>query len=384
MRISNSGANKYLGCGASYKLHYVDKWRSKFKSSALFFGTAIDAACNYLLENLNGDNNLSKAIAIFESNWEQQIDKDTKEAIDLPKNPFIKYFKSDFDLELLTEEDLTRLEYKSIPDLVSFRHGVDEKLKNGGAFSLEEMGEYNYMNWLCLLHKGRLMVEAYHREILPKFKRVLALQKPISVSFTDDRTNETDEISGIAEFVAELQDGTICLVDNKTAGTPYTPDSVSKSQQLALYKSILNILAENKADGWETKIDKCAYAVVSKKVVKTTTKTCLKCGNVATSSHKTCNSTNTNSGKRCDGQWDEKVTFNTPTQFIIDNISDEFGQSVLENMVNITRAVKNNIFPKNYERCYNDYGGVCPYIGICHKKGKPSDDLFQLEEVKNG
>jgi PD-(D/E)XK nuclease superfamily len=386
MRISNSGANRYTGCGASYKFHYIHRWRSKIKSSALFFGTAIDAACNYMLENIDKKdeiNFLHNATEVFLKEWEQQLDKDTNEMVDLPKNPYIKYFKSDFDLELLYGEDLQDLGYKAFSDIVAFRHGVEEKAKAGWLSVPEnERSEYNYLNWLCLMYKGMLMVKAYYNEILPRFKKILALQKPISISYSLGDGQE-DDISGIAEFVAVLEDDTICLVDNKTSGSPYADDSVRTSQQLALYKQILNILAENKADGWEHKVQKCAYAVISKKTIKTSTKTCLSCGNVATSSHKTCNAKIDD--KRCDGEWTVVNQFATPTQFIIDDISEDFGQGILENFVNITKAIKGDIFPKNYDKCYNDYGSVCPFISICHKKdGQPTPDLFKLEDKKNG
>lgn len=376
IKLSNSGMNRYSGCGKSYYYHYVQRYRPLTKSSALLFGSAIDAACNYMLENFEDravDGFLDKAKAIFLAYWDQQTDRDTAEVVDLAQNPFIKYFKSDYDGELLTTNELEILG-GSIATIAAFRALVEEKLKTTEWLSIpeEERVEYNIQNWFSLRNKGMLMLDAYFAEILPNFKRIFTVQHKLEL------TNDNgDIINGIAEFVGQLQDDRICLTDNKTAGSPYSEDSVRTSQQLALYKQMLNIQVETGGE-WQTHIDCAAYAVMGKKMQKITTKTCTKCGNVATSSHKTCNRIDSNRA-RCDGDWTVVVTFKSPTQFLVDDISDEFGLSVLENMSTVISCVEKGIFPKNFDKCYNDYGGVCSFLHICHKKDPTG--LIKLENA---
>ncbi len=365
IRISNSGINRYSGCARSYKYHYIEGYRSKLKSSALLFGSAIDAACNHLLENFDTrtPDTLVDAIAIFDGMWEQQEDRDTGTITVIRDNPLVKYFKSDFDAQLINEWDKD--------EGLQNRDMVEDALKNGAEWiDLDESLrlEYNIMTWHSLSKKGPLMLIAYFNEILPQFKRILTLQRKIEL--LDDEGNI---VNGIAEFVAELQDGRICLVDNKTSGSDYADDSVRTSQQLALYKQILDIQSETVGAEWQTKIDCAAYAVMHKKITKD--RVCTSCGHHAAGTHKTCN--NEIAGVRCGGAWG--ITNRATTQFIVDKISDKFGAAVLENASNIITCVDKGIFPKNFDRCHNDFGQKCPFISKCHGKGNESM-LFQLEK----
>ncbi len=384
IKISNSGINRYNGCPASYKYHYLDRLRSPVRSSALLFGSAVDAACNHLLEN-HGDRRsdpklLEEAILIFKSKWEQQLDQNssTGEVIDLPKNPYIKYFKNDYDHSLFSEDILDVFEEQlGVTDselYLKWREENFEKYYKGKSFlgiPEEERISYNYGSWLSLSKKGPMMIEAYFNNILPQFKSILTLQRQIEV--VDDKDNV---VQGIAEFVAELHDGRVCLVDNKTASSPYSEDSVRNSQQLALYKQILNIQARTEGADWKIPIDCAAYAVMIKKTEQN--KTCSACGFNSASSHKTCN--NTINGSRCGGEW--KLSPFHSTQFIIDNITEEFGNAVLENASTVISCVEKSAFPKNFERCYNVFGGACEFLEHC--RGKGDSTLIKLGDSNNG
>lgn len=367
---------KYSGCGKQYEYHYVSRYRSHIKSSALLFGTAIDAGCNFMLENFANRNDpsfIQAAILIFQKSWEQQTDRDSNTTIDLPKNPNIKYFKSDFDIELLKPDELEL--FGGREKIQAFRSGIDDKLKQTDWSSIDKdnRAEYNYMNWLSLAHKGVLMLRAYKANILPQFTEILALQRPIELENANG-----DKVNGILEFVGTLLDGRTCLADNKSASSPYEEDSVEKSQQLALYQTILNIQAANGGE-WTKKIDCAAYAVMGKRMKKIDFKKCTKCGHIGLGSHKTCD--NKIDDVRCNGAWDIKTYFEAPTQFVVGNISEDYGNSVLENAATIISCVEKGIFPKNFSKCYDDFGGVCPYIKLCHKNDESS--VFKLEN-KNG
>lgn len=379
--------NRYMGCGASYKFHYIEKYRSTVKSSALVFGSAIDAGCNYMLENFERKNEpdfLSNAIQVFADNWIKQYDKDTKSEFELRSNPQIKYFKSDFDINVLTDDDKEELGLDNPEDIkshIEFRKEIENQLKDNKndwtSIDLDARLDYNEVTWFCLLRKGELMLTAYYTEILPMLKRILTLQRNIEL-----QDEEGNVVNGIAEFVAELQDGRIVLIDNKTSGSEYAPDSVENSQQLALYKQILNIQASSPDFEWKTPIEYAGYAVMSKSIKKESVKTCTVCGHISNTSHKTCN--NVVNGVRCDGDWTVVTSLSSSTQFIIDKISDKFGESVLENASTIVQSIKKGIFPKNFNKCADDYGAPCQFINICHKGDKKN--LFKLDEIgdKNG
>jgi hypothetical protein len=384
IKISNSGITRYNGCAASYKYHYLDRLRSPVRSSALLFGSAIDAACNHFLENhatrAAEESLLAEGIDIFKSKWEQQVDQNSKtgEMIDLPLNPYIKYFKNDYDHDLLSEQhldDIAKYHKKISPngedviDYQGFRSALESNLKTTSWLKIPEAERiaYNYGSWLSLSIKGPMMLESYFRHILPKFKQILTLQRQIEL--VDDKDNI---VQGVAEFVAVLEDGKICLVDNKTAASPYEQDSVKNSQQLALYKTILNTQAATEGADWQIPIEVAAYAVMGKKIARK--RVCKLCNHEATGSHKTCN--NIIDGTRCNGEW--ATSYSAPHQFIVDEIPDEFGQAVLENASNIITCVDKGVFPKNFEKCYNVFGGTCEFLEHC--RGKGDKTLIKLEE----
>lgn len=381
IRLSNSGMNRYMGCGKSYEFHYIHKMRSNVKSSALFFGSAIDAACNFMLENFDRRKEpffVDKALEIFQNTWSKQFDKDSGLEIDLRDNANIKYFKSDYDLELLSRDDLTELgldTQEAVSDYEASRAELELQLKeNGGKWlDIDEdlRKDYNEVNWFCLLRKGYVMIPAYFEQILPEFKRIHFLQK--SIELADENGNV---VNGIAEFQAELLDGRNALIDNKTSGTPYEPDSVENSQQLSLYERILNIQGEE--DGFKNypRVDVCAYAVMSKKIQKVKVKTCTDCGHIGLGSHKTCD--NVVNGSRCNGAWGIVTTLVGNTQFIVDKVSEEFGLTVLENASTIVSCVEKGIFPKNFNKCQDNYGAPCEFLHLCHKNDKTG--LFKVVE----
>lgn len=385
VKISNSGMTRYSACGKSYEFHYIQKYRSLVKSSALCFGSAIDAGCNYMLENFDKrsePSSLAEAIEIFKSTWTSQSDRDSQTKMTLRYSANIKYFKSDYDLDVLTDEDLIELGLDSPEAIIEYNNGrkiIDDELKANGndwlAIPIEDRLDYNEVNWFCLLRKGIYMLIAYHNEILPQFKSILTLQRYIELA-----DEEGNLVNGIAEFVAELaSDGSICLVDNKSAGRPYEEDSVETSQQLALYYTILNIQATSNGE-WKTPIKNAAFAVLLKKMTKDKIKTCQTCGHVATGSHKLCDAKNA-SGQRCNGEWAVVTTTSGATQFVIGDINEAFGASVLENASTIVACIEKKIFPKNFSKCYDSYGGNCEFLALCTKKDESS--VFKLKDVIN-
>ena len=109
---------------------------------------------------------------------------------------------------------------------------------------------------VSLKNKGIMLLQVYKEQLLPKFKKVLAIQKQVEL-----KNDDGDSIIGYVDLIAELHDGRIAVIDNKTAGREYDLDAVTKSPQLSLYKTILN-------SGDEFNVDVAAFAVLIKQLNK--------------------------------------------------------------------------------------------------------------------
>jgi hypothetical protein len=375
MKLSNSSLNKYLSCPRSYKLHYREKIVSKFKGSALFFGGAVDLALNELLEKKG----LDKAKEVFVSSWSTGYDNANRPIV-LKDHPYVTYSDADFDFDMLTKSDLSEIQdYRvnhqiNVPDSIfDFIKFIKENKRNDTFKQLDPiiLGFYNMINWLCLRNKGLLMIEAYNNQILPEFKEVLAIQVQAKLD-----SNCGDTVEGIVDLVVRLHDDTVVLLDNKTSSVDYGPDSVRTSQQLTLYKLVLNDMHSKGL--FPHKIDKCGYAVIKKRPTKIVDKVCKSCGHKATGSHKTCN--NTIDEKRCGGEWDGTINYVFETQFLLDNISENQEDLVLETINEVNKAISHEIFTPNLNSCIGVYG-KCVYYSLCHSKNET--EYFKIEEKSN-
>lgn len=213
-----------------------------------------------------------------------------------------------------------------------------------------------------------MLLQVYKEQLLPKFKKVLAIQKQVEL-----KNDDGDSIIGYVDLIAELHDGRIAVIDNKTAGREYDLDAVTKSPQLSLYKTILN-------SGDEFNVDVAAFAVLIKQLNKNVKKTCMSCDFKADkgSTHKTCY--NEINKKRCGGDWKREIEFEGRSQFLLDEIPEAVQEMVLENINVINHSIKNDIYPRNFNNCKTKYGTLCPYFQKCWY-GK-EDDLIQLPKKK--
>lgn len=404
IKLSHTAMNKYLTCGEMYKKHYVDKIRPVYFSSNLTFGSAIDAGLNLMLENLQDKDILKKALHEFDRNFEQGKDSNY-EVVDLPLNPNIEYGRHDFDPDLLEKKDWAEL-FKLNANFFDMKRDIDNKLypkedEDGnkadpvpwGDINEEDRMVYNYAKWKCLSRKGHILIQQYYTDIVPLIKEVLATQLELNLMDDDGNT-----LPGVADLVAIIHGSMIgldydpvVLIDNKTAASPYKSDSVATSEQLAKYKAVLNILADDPNEEWNYKIDLAAYAVMLKKLEKNITKTCKSCGHVSQGSHKTCDKVSTQKvmtkGKnpkevekevRCGGEWEVEKEFFAKTQFIIDIIPESKEIEMLENSSMVLKAISMNLFAKNYSACKNMFGRDCPYLGLCHK-----GSMYGLIDLRN-
>ena len=198
-----------------------------------------------------------------------------------------------------------------------------------------------------------------HRERLVRRNRYFVLRQTLAFGNVK-QLHESQHADLFA--VVELQDGRVTVLDNKTSSMKYTEDSVANSEQLALYMSILNIQAEDPNHSWNIRIDCCAYAVLSKKLTKVTTKVCKSCEHSATSGHDSCNALI--GKKRCGGEWTRTHKFSVPTQFLVDNVPEKLQNEVLDNAETVIYNIQNKHFPQNFDSCMTMFG-PCEYRKLC-------------------
>ena len=310
-KLSNTAVNLYNQCSFCYYLHYKEGIRPVKTSSALVFGSALDTALNHLLLNRK----IIEAKSTFYNEWFQY-----------KTDPNIVYFKSDLDEELLN--------HLSIYDN-----------KN--------------LEWQTLMTKGMMFIDAYYNEVLPKIKKVLSVQEPISI-----KNNEGDEISGFLDLVVEWEDGKTYLMDNKSSGRLYDANSAKEGQQIPLYHYAVKD---------KYKLDGIGYIVLIKKINMNKTKTCTKCERVNNSSHKKCNEefimvtdvdrkekVVTANFKRCNG--DFKITINPSVdiQYVFNKVEESDENRVLEAFDKANYGISNNLFANEHVKERGKYG-FCPY-----------------------
>lgn len=184
-------------------------------------------------------------------------------------------------------------------------------------------------NFLSLSKKGHKLLDAYKDNILPKIHKVLSVQGELTLSGYDDKGEETeDSIYGKLDLIAMIEDenGNVvhALLDNKTTSEPYAKNSVQVKDQLALY-----------ACGFSD-IEWFGYLTLNKK--------------------------------------------NFKTQIILDKISNEKKEQVLNKFVDTLDKIKNKDFEMNMKSCYA-FGRRCEFYTHCHN-GYFSDNIYKETKEK--
>ena len=347
-RLSHSQVSRYSMCPTSYKYHYVDRIRTTVQSAALVFGSALDGALNCILTG-EGD-----AEAEFEKLFTNNKVNDV--SVYLPTCTDLVYANTDFDIDLIVEEDLDRVnKYTSyaFDILVYYNELKDKKAKSGfNSFKAEEKAFYNLMNWVSLRRKGLLMLKAYRKKVMPLIEKVHTVQKYVSLKNADG-----DSFIGYVDLVADVKGHGTVILDNKTSAMEYEEDSVISSAQLSTYTHILEE---------EYKTRKAGYIVLRKSVIKNRKKICGVCKYDGSGArHKTCSSEV--SGKRCGGEWIETIDPDIHIQIIISEIPAQTEAIVMENIDSVNAAIKAEVFPRNFNSCHNWFGSRCPYFDLCYK-----------------
>jgi hypothetical protein len=367
LRLSHSAQERYLMCGKEYYLHYVEKLRTIKTGSALIFGTAIDRACeNYILER-----EPLRARGIFKQFMHRQ--EINGEETELAHTTKIEYLSSDFDSELLTESDnellLKGTVFANVKEMHSFLKGKRDNPEE--ALTEEDSIRWNYLNWISLYRKGKLLVNAFMDFVDENVEEVYKTQPTIELADEDG-----DQVIGNADFIVKLKDHAYPVVlDLKTSSKYYDKNSVKESKQLALYTMYFREFYPG--------MKKAGFVVLNKNIKKNREKICKTCGHDSSgSNYKDC--PNIVDGKRCKGEFTNVIYPEARVQFVLDTVPEEMIESVVEGF-NLTKGlIKTGQFLENRGNCLR-YGGKfkCAFYDLCHH-GKMDGLISKKKEEENG
>lgn len=353
-KLSHSQASKFQECAQAWKYWYVDKLRPINQSAALLFGSAVDHALTSMMKSIKDGTETKKPEDIFAYYWRFQ--DVNGENTYLPTCSHIVYSNSDFDYDLLSEEQIKKLsdEY-SIKDLeAEVKKLYDEKEYLGFDGLPEDRKKLlNNIIWHSLYTKGMLMIKAVKEEVVPKIKKVLGVQEYVCL-----QNEEGDSVIGYADLVCEYEgyDKPVVL-DFKTSSRDYEEDAVLTSPQLSLYVHSLSEKFNN------TRL--AGYIVMHKQVRKNKKKTCSKCKKDGTGQrHKTCDAMI--DSVRCNGEWIERINPKVYIQTLVNIIPPQTEDIVLDNFDFINQAIKSNIYPRSFGSCIKPWG-ACSYYNLCYK-----------------
>lgn len=333
MKLSNSQLDTYNMCPRKWKHKYIDKFRSPKIPSALFFGSALDDAFSFLLlqkkevlTDIELDLQLnSTADEVFTQKM-LQVDHN-KQTVELAQSPFADYYASDFTPELLGKEQVAALQtlepaYK-LNDFIDFHLQCKEQINARKKLVNDDQVLFNYMSWLSMVEKGKLMISAYKDVVIPQIHRVESIQENISLTNADG-----DEIVGLIDFRASFVDdpSQVYTMDNKTSSKPYPVNCVEESQQLSVY-------CEAKSD------PHAGYVVVEKKLFK-------KAPNIRV---------NVLKGK----------------------VSEATFVKTFDNFEKVCNNIEAQKFPQNWDSCFA-FGRMCEYYAIC--KYQDDTNIVKLKD----
>lgn len=378
LRLSHSAVYTYSTCSRKYDFHYNLRLRAKVISGALLFGGAMDKALGTLLDT----NDLNAAKEMFAKSWTfQEING---ELTTLPWTQKVVYAQKDYDGDLIFDKDEEKfLEVKkkqnvetdkSLKQLTAFYREL-KKEKGHTGLTDEQKLVYNYGHWICLLNKGLIMLEGYHKNILPRIKKVHAQQKKISI-----KNDGGDEIIGYIDLIAEMDDGKTYILDHKTSSSEYDQDSAGSSPQLILY-----YYAEKES----YKAQGVGFIVLYKQLNKNKVKICELCGfNGSGGRHKTCPEIVTQREQqdgaatgtiRCNGNWKETIAPEARFDVILNDVPETAETLVMDTFDLSAEGIKKGVFAPNLNACGSGEW-KCQFYSKCWK-GK-DNDLIVLPEGK--
>jgi len=351
-QLSFSAVQKYKTCPKMYQLHYQDRLRSDKIGSPLLFGNAIDEALNVLLlkkkKILTEEEKALSSLdpkQIFDRVFTYQLVNGEQE--DMPTSLFLEYYKSDFDADLLDDEDILRIKnyiklagYEET-DPFKLRDEIEDNKKNGDINSAD-LAYYNLCSWLSLRRKGFMMLEKYEEAILPMIEEVHSIQRKVELP-----NEKGDKLIGLIDFEATFvgKEG-IYTVDNKTSSRKYKASDVNDKGQLVLYDEF-------------TENGKGAYCVLLKKVKKNKIKRCDDCDVIETGRKINCPS--------CKEKFVNIIIENEiEFQVLGKEIEEESKDLLFDEINDILERIEIKEFPEDRSACFQ-FGKKCIYYDYCRE-----------------
>lgn len=384
-RISWSQLEIFKTCPRKWWLHYKDNLRSIKLSSPLHFGIAIDEAQGILLlkkkKKLPGEEKQlvkKDPYKVFDHLFTEAIfDKDVGPE-NISSHHLMDYYNSDFDENVLFEEDYELLEkyiedagFEGNPDPIDLYEEIKEDKNNGELLELTQLCYFNYCSWLSLRRKGHLILDSFIKNIMPKIKVVHSIQKKVSLP-----NGEGDELIGYIDAELEFEDEpeVVYTVDFKTSSSRYDSGAVNDIEE----KGQLLIYDEFNGLGF------AAYCVLMKKIKVVKHKTCQTCGEKTTGREAKCAVEIQVPGKRpgttkkskCKGEFDIEVEPYSDFQIIKDNVDEEKKDLLFEEISDIMENMENKVISKNLDACFS-YGKPCAFFNYCRTNGQDLTDLVK-------
>jgi len=341
--MSFSAASTWKDCGERHYQQYIARVKPKEVGASLAFGIAMDVAAGYLLERKQEgkeQEGIRDCKDVFlsdkDSGWENYFD-------DLSQ----KYSKADYDLDVLEPADKTLVKQweKELKSKVTYVT-KDEKVRKK-PLTVDETKLFNRVSWLSLKRKGLMMLDAFILEVLPKIKKVIAIQHKIK-----GKVGNIARIGGYIDLICEFEGYDRPVVfDMKTSASYYDKDKTMFSEQLLLYLNAVGKDLDTKLVGF----------IVLLKFMKKDSK-CSVCGKKKKkgSRYRTCPVEK--KGQRCGGEW--TVDCKGHTQVMVDEISKEKQEQGIKSFASTARLATQGVRYMDLRRCF-DYG-LCPYFHLCH------------------
>ena len=106
-----------------------------------------------------------------------------------------------------------------------------KKLKDGEEFTDKEDKFFKRVGWMSLKIKGKYMLNSFFDKILNQIKGIVEIDGKLATQMRIDIGSEGgDKIIGYVDYVVEMTDGRIVILDCKTAAAPYNYHNLLTSE----------------------------------------------------------------------------------------------------------------------------------------------------------
>lgn len=364
--LSYSGASTFKACPE--KFYLSKEWQAKGNFSYFVFGSAVECGITSALI----DRDRQKMLEAFERNWKAERADDPEKSKPIFDNWTIEYSAKDLDIDLLDDETVRMDQWVTelFNDVtLTWKAKIFEifvKIKDKKKLSDEEDKFYKRLAWLSMKKKGEFMLNSFFDGKLKDIKGLATIDgKPAAQLRIDIPSDDGDNIVGYVDYVVEMNDGTIVVLDCKTAASAYDQHKLDTSEQLKTYAAAL-------ASNFD-EVPQIGYLVLVKDLV--TEKSCTNCGAIRENS-KLKNCVACGEGKY------EKASYSAEIQLMRREIYEDEMDDQLEDYSQVADAIRNKIRYKNPENCFS-FGRRCEFYEYCHK-GKALDKLTTVEPKKKG